>query len=283
MKKVLRKTFWAVCLMLVCLSCDVFERFVDTEPPTVTDFQINRKTEDILISRDLDTDSALIFSAFFMDNSRMGTYTVSFDPLDEAPEGYLFPPLLDIDTTFDIGGAETKIFRKYRLNSSQVATGDYNVRLNFMDFEGNRGEETSLPVRIENRAPMVLVTSYPTGMDSIAVSRGDTVRFDGIVSDLTGDAQTLTMNLFRRKFNFTTVNPSDFLTFDTLGSIKVAIDTAGGDDLSFTFEASYLFDSLYDENQPINSFMVVVSSRDETSRETIFPLTVGIIEPIAGQ
>ncbi|GAA4830912.1 hypothetical protein [Algivirga pacifica] len=177
----------------------------DDTPPTLEDFRVNNSTENAVID-ELDITDALIISGFFQDDLALYSYTLSVNPLGDTPDNFQYPSLISFDTTFFIGGAQTKIFREIALGSNQIASGNYQLTINFEDDAENQGIPQSIDFEVINQAPSISLFNFPFGEDTIFIPAGE-FTLEGNLDDRDKNLSSIGVVLLERTFNPEEINP----------------------------------------------------------------------------
>ncbi|GAB4331296.1 MAG: hypothetical protein OHK0038_06070 [Flammeovirgaceae bacterium] len=182
--------FSFLILIFVFINSCTFE---DEENPTVSEVYINGKTEGIILKVPNDT---LFFEAKFKDDYNLGIFNLKIINSPDVPSGIYFPKVFMLDTTFKIGGEESYVYKKLKLDSTLVGSGVYKLEMTFQDQEGKQGTPVQLDFTVNNTAPFVQLNS-PSSLKSEAFVNQE-FAIKGLLRETDDELDSLSISLWKK-------------------------------------------------------------------------------------
>jgi hypothetical protein len=179
---------------IICFSFITSCTFEDEESPTVSDVNINGKTQNIVFKVPNDT---LFFEAKFKDDYNLGSFRLKITNSPTPSEGIYIPKVFQLDTTFKIGGEESYVFKKLKLDSTLVATGNYSMEMTFQDEHRREGSPLQFDFSVINSAPFLQLTSPSSLKSEEFVNKEFTIK--GLLKESDDELDTLSVSLWKKK------------------------------------------------------------------------------------
>lgn len=167
-------TFLLGLLAWCLVACDA----EDNQAPTLLWTKFNGKEASIQFFVPSDT---LIFEARFQDNYNLSFFRLKIMQHPAIPDGLYAPKVFLLDTMFRIGGTDATVYKRFRLDSSLVASGTYTLEISYADQAGNSGMPQERNFSVKNTCPR-LELSQPAFADRF-FSVGKKILFQGLAED----------------------------------------------------------------------------------------------------
>ncbi|WP_109622642.1 hypothetical protein [Sediminitomix flava] len=216
------------------------EETKDTTPPEVIELFVNTSqvapldTADLVLTteasnldRDEDDLPPFNLSGELRDNINLLSYRVRVSATDDnpMPEGVLFPPLYELDTIVQIGGARVRINREFPLTNQVARNGNYDFEFNVWDAEQLQAPPVNNTITIVNNSPEFHVTSIDRipEKDSLFIPINEPILIQGNVSDRDEDLKSgrYQVQFLRRTLDA----PDTWVTLETF-NFSIASDSA---------------------------------------------------------
>lgn len=184
----MRNYFFSKLLLLsflsLLISCDNDDdTIVDTTPPTIKDYSINDKTENVVVA----PGTEMHFDAVFEDNMELREFKLDIhDNFEAHNHGRLKSAPWEFEQRYDLSG-KSETVHKDMIVPEDATSGNYHLTVRFLDAAGNEGEVLTLSFDVQDVSsqPAMSITS-PDLTQEVEVAPGESFQLEGTVEDPDG-------------------------------------------------------------------------------------------------